>query len=276
MSEHDSTISVEEYLEYLCEDAGVGLEAITDRDIGAAVLAPNFASQLVAIRSVLQRNQEAEEKVLAEIVNLKAEIRGRTGTPWMEYDLADSRHHLMFLDAAHSMAAVGLIAPLFESLFDRAFRYLRCKTRGSHLMERGHERWQLDNRWDHRYEWRGSRRRRDIVKGIVQLAEAIGLVRHLPDDLETTLSVLFAYRNKMFHCGLEWRDKDLRDFANNINSKKRADCFNKAESDGKPWIFYMSREFTDDCLDSVDSVIEGIGAFVRPRLWPEGPPNMGW
>lgn len=270
--QHDSTTSVEGYLECMCDPAGAGLEAITDQDIGHGVLEPDFQSQLLAIRIILERNHEAEEKVSAEIKNLEAEIRERGGNSWMVDHWVDHLHGSTFLDAAHSMAAVGLIAPLIESLFYRAFHYLKRAIGEPYSLESGHERWQLDDRWDHRYEWKRGHRRLAIAKGILQLAEAIDLKRHLPADLERTLSVLFAYRNKMFHFGLEWPDKDLKEFANLIDSKGWTDCFTRAESGGDPWIFYMSREFTDHCLETVDRTIEGIGA--RVRLWTEEPADL--
>lgn len=269
MTEHHDVIAlVAEYLDFLSDYAGVDRGAITDRDIGAAVLDPHFGSQLIAIRSVLERNQEAEEKVSAEIAGIEAEIRARGGSSWMEDQRIDHLHSSTFLDAAHSMAAVGLIAPLMESLFARAFSYLKDAIGESYSLGRGHGRWQLDDRWDYRYIWKGGRRRSSgIAKGIIQLAEAIDLKRHLPGDLERTLSVVFAYRDKMFHCGLEWPDKDVKDFANLIASNGWTDCFTTADSGGDPWIFYMSREFTDHCLETVDGIIEGIGARVRRVLW---------
>ena len=264
--QHDSTTSVEEYLGYMCDHAGVGLEAITDQDIGEGVLEPDFQSQLLAIRIILERNHEAEEKVSVEIKKLEAEIRERGGNSWMVDHWVSKLHSSTFLDATHSMAAIGLIAPLMESLFDRVFRYLEHEVGQSYSVESGHERWQLDDRWDHRLVWKRGHQSRNIAKGIVQLAEAIDLKEHLPDDLERTLSILFAYRNKMFHCGLEWPDEELENFANLIGSNGWADCFTRAESDGDPWIFYMSREFIGHCLDTVDRIIEGIGARVRRLL----------
>lgn len=76
----DSTTSVEEYLQYMCDHAGADLEEITDRDIGEGILEPDFRSQLFAIRIVLERK---------------------------------------FPDATHSMAAVGLIAPRVPVLPNR-------------------------------------------------------------------------------------------------------------------------------------------------------------
>ncbi len=272
---HDAIALVEEYLDFLCDYAGVGHDAITDQDIGTAVLDPHFGSQLIAIRSVLERNQEAEEKVSVEIERIEAEIRARGGSSWMEDQRINHLHSSTFLDAAHSMAAVGLIAPLIESLFDRAFGYFKDAIGESYSLGSGHERWRLDDRWDHRYLWkRGRRQSGNIAKGIVQLAEAIDLKKHLPGDLERTLSVVFAYRDKMFHCGLEWPDKDVKDFANLIASNGWTDCFTTADSGGDPWIFYMSREFTDHCLETVDGIIEGIGARARRVLWTGEPADL--
>ena len=239
-------VSVREYLEYCCDYAGVGFETVTDRDIALGILALDYESQLVAVHSVLQRNREAEAQASARIRKLEAAIR-KHGHPhhWVEHDWVDRMHDQTFLDAAHSMAAVGLIAPVIESLFDRTFRYF------------GHE-----NKWK-------QSRRHDIAKGILKLAEAINLKRHLPDDLDRTLLALFAYRNKMFHCGLEWPEKDRRDFANRIRSNGWTNCFSCAESGGDPWCVYLSKEFVDHCLKTVDSVIDGIGAYARPTIWKD-------
>lgn len=91
--------------------------------------------------------------------------------------------------------------------------------------------------------------------------------------------MLFEYRNKMFHLCLEWPDEERKKFAARIDSGGWTDCFARAKSGGKPWIFYMSREFIDHCLDTVDRIIEGIGGRVRcvvdrsPRL--ASPPRSG-
>ena len=44
-----------------------------------------------------------------------------------------------------------------------------------------------------------------------------------------------------------------------------------AASGGDPWIFYMSREFTDHCLATVHRVIEGIGAPTPGALKQTNP-----
>ena len=127
------------------------------------------------------------------------------------------------------------------------------------------------SRWNHRFVWKHGRREFNIAKGIVQPAEAIDLEKHLPTDPENTLSAPFAYRNKMFHCGLESPDRDREVFAVLIDANGWTDWFTRAESGGDPWIFYMSREFTDHCLETVDRIVEGVGARVRRVQWTENP-----
>lgn len=244
----DSTTSLEEYLQYMCDYAGAGLEEITDRDIGEGVLEPDFRSQLLAIRSVLERNHEAEEKVAAEIKKLEADIRERGGSSWMVDRWVDKLHSSTFLDAAHSMAAVGLVAPLMESLFSRIVRHFKDEK-----------------------TWTRRRRRVGIAKAFLQIAEDIDLRRHLPDDLDTTATALFAYRNKMFHGGLEWPDKDRANFGKRVHSDGWTHCFSSADSGNQPWFFYMKREFIERCLDTFYEIIDGVGAHARRNVRAEDP-----
>lgn len=41
--------------------------------------------------------------------------------------------------------------------------------------------------------------------------------------------------------------------------------FNTSTNDGKPWIFYMSPEFIQHCLDTVDEVLDGVGRYLSRR-----------
>ncbi|MDE2879120.1 hypothetical protein [Candidatus Palauibacter soopunensis] len=237
----ESTSSIEEYLQHMCDDAGAGLEEITDRDIGEGVLEPDFRSQLIAIRIVLERNRDAEEKLTTEIRKIEADIRERGGDSWMVDHWVDTLHSSTFLDAAHSMAAVGLIAPLMESLFGRIVRYFKNEK-----------------------TWKdGRRKHRGVVNAFLQIAKDIDLRGHLPDDLETTARALFEYRNKMFHGGLEWPEEDRTRFANRVDSAGWGDCFSLAHSGNEPWFFYMTRDFVERCLDTFYEIIDGVGAHER-------------
>ena len=244
--ENPSGEQVREYLEFLSEYAGVGFEAVTDRDIGLTILAPDFASQWTATRGFLKRHQEVEDQASREIREHEARIQEHDSAPshWVEVDWVDQMHDKAFLDAAHSMAAVGLLAPLVESLFSRIVRYYK-----------GQKAWEKA-----RHQYGG------IAKAIPKISEAIGLRNHLPDDLDTTVSALFAYRNKMFHQGLEWPEEVRVRFAACISAEGWTNCFSRAESGNDPWFFYMTRGFVERCLDTICDIIDGLGAYARPSI----------
>jgi len=264
--------AVQEYLEALRDFAGT--EEIDDRDIALGILTPDYESQLAAIRGLLQRNYADEERATAKLLEMEADIRERHGPQVVDFWIdtwVDHLHEGVFIDAAHSMAAVGLVAPLIESLFDRAFRYLETEADAAHPPTADHPRWDYGDRWNCRFVWNGGRRSPGTAKGILQLADASGLREYLPEDLGSTLLALFAYRNKMAHCGLEWPKKDREEFANRIRSEGWTDFFSSAKKGESPWIFYLSREFVDHCLNTVSETIDGIGAYVRANIWKEGP-----
>ena len=249
MGDLHEPVSVREYLEFLCDYAGVGFDTVTDRDIGLSILAPNYESQCVAIRSVLQRNQEAEDQASARIRELEADIRRhRYPQHWADHHWVTQMHDWTFLEAAHSMAAIGLIAPLIESLFSQTVTYFKDAQ-----------------------TWKESRSRVGIAKAFLQIAENIDLRRHMPDDLDTTAPALFAYRNKMFHFGLEWPDRHLANFAKRVDSDGWTSYFSRAESGKDPWFFYMTKGFVDRCLDTVYDIIVGVGSHARPIVFAEDP-----
>jgi hypothetical protein len=99
---------------------------------------------------------------------------------------------------------------------------------------------------------------------IMAMAEETGLAANLPIDLKSTLTALFAYRNKILHLGFEWPDGDRKAFADRIPKEGwPADWFSQATSDGEPWMFYVTDAFVDHCLATVDQILDGLGAFVR-------------
>ena len=93
----------------------------------------------------------------------------------------------------------------------------------------------------------------------MQLAEAVGLTAHLPDDPRPTLQALFECRNKMFHCGFEWPTVERERFQKRT-ADWPSDWFATATSDHKPWIFYMTDTYINHCLTTIDSVLGGVGS----------------
>ena len=199
----------------------------------------NHGAQLVAIRGLLYRQERADQELsdrIKEVDEVARRTRGRANEhavdAWVE--LAEMS---CYQDAAHSMAAVSMIAPLIESAFRAAFRSI-----GKNLP------------------------RRNLVKKIVKRVEEVGMKDYLPQDLEPTMSALFEYRNKMFHGGFEWSTEELKRFERILDENRwPPDWFSRATSDDEPWMFYMTSAFVDHCLEVAEGVVRGIEQFGLER-----------
>lgn len=145
----------------------------------------NHGAQLVATRNLLYRHKRADRDLsdrIKQADEVARQARGRASEHAVDVcvELAEMS---CYQDAAHSMAAVSMLAPLIESVFQTAFHSI-----GNKLPD-----------WN-------------LVENIVKRVEEVGLKEYLPEDLEQTLDALFKYRNKMFHGGFEWSSKELKNF----------------------------------------------------------------
>ena len=229
----------------------------------------DLEAQLLAIRGALSRNRQADAAVAAKVKELDEQVRTYAGGDamyqmYLEDRWVDALHDTVFQDAAHSMAAVGMLAPFVESLFVSIFSGLREYEQSDNVASRNDPRIAASQNefWD-----KQGGRRKDIVKGIRQLSSTTGLSEYMPSGYVEMLSALFAYRNKLFHLGFEWPIQEGINFDNRVKSGEwPAEWFRKATRDDKPWIFYMSDEFITHCLKTIDEVLEGVGAYLRRRL----------
>ncbi len=170
------------------------------------------------------------------------------------------------------MAAVGMLAPFIESIFRRAFPgiiALMARSGGS-PDDRVRSALPPRRRWDCQY---ATPNRKDMVEGIMEMAQATGIAGDLPTDFKPALTALFAYRNKMFHSGFEWPEDERTAFAKRISDEGwPAEWFNQATSGGRPWVFYITDAFVDHCLTAAERILDGLGAFVRrhaPADWTD-------
>ena len=209
------------------------------RDIVFPLKGFNYEAQLVAIGGLLYRQEQAEEE-LSDRIKEADEVARRSEGRANDYAVdvyVELAQMSCYQDMAHSMAAVSMIAPLIESVFRVAFRSI-----GKDLP------------------------RKDIAKGIVKGVGEIGMMEYLPTNLEPTLSALFAYRNKMFHGGFEWSAEKLNGFERRLEKGHwPSKWFDKATSDDKPWMFYMTPAFVDHCFAMAKGIVEGIEQFGSER-----------
>lgn len=230
----------------------------------------DYEAQFVAIRSLIRRQRDVDatlDKEMAEIAEFAKGSSGFRNERAVE-EWGVNFHASIFQSAAHSMAAVGMLAPFIESLFVHAYRGIHDHEHVRTAIAGSHQRWRMavEAQWDPHF---ASPKRVHLVDGILELAEATGLAPHMPHDLRLTLSALFGYRNKMFHYGFEWPPEQRAGFASRIvNEKWPANWFEKATRGPpqEPWIFYLSDEMVSHCLKTTEAVLKGFGAFVRQRV----------
>lgn len=216
----------------------------------ASYLIPSLdmEAHLIAITSVIRRNEQADRETRERIAELEAAAKETTG--WRNSrlvdDWVDELHYSVYHDAAISMSAVGMYVPLIESLLGDTFRSLGIMYAKSAIPLPRHARWSNPNPdgvdlWNHQIFVGSSGPRPDVILGVQQLCQASGLDQYFdPDDMEW-LELLFQYRNRMFHMGFEWPMEARRRFAATLERRGWEQHFSKSTSDGEPWIFSTLR-----------------------------------
>ncbi|WP_162930198.1 hypothetical protein [Pseudophaeobacter sp. EL27] len=228
----------------------------------------NYEAQLLAIKGALSRNKEAENEFSKGIQHMREQLNlldpeDNTNADHFIDHLTDMFHESVYFDAAHSMAAVGMLAPYFESLFVSLFGAIRRETQKVEG-RKGRSKAFQDFYWNPQIVMGSNEPRTNLVEGITDLAAETGLLPHLPEGYETTLKALFSYRNNMFHNGFEWPVETRKKFQKRIDNKHwPKEWFEKSTKDDEPWIFYMSEEFIQHCLSMIDHVLVGAGEFFE-------------
>ena len=200
----------------------------------------NYDYGFRAICAMLARMNQDEFELAHEITKAEQIAKSTHGVnnDFAVDHLIDLYEYSGYQDAAHSMAAVGMIAPYVESLFKGVFE-------------------EFDMEWP----------RTDIVRNLTNSIESMGLKKFMPDDLEVTLTALFEYRNKMFHNGFEWPLEVRRRFARRLeNSGWPSEWFSSGSTGDDPWMFYMTDKFIDHCTDTLQKIAVGVEKLKRERL----------
>ena len=237
---------------------------LTDRDWAHYYFKDyDLDAQLIAIRAFLAASREAEAGQRAEIEAL-AERAKLAESQHLVGMWTDAVHASVYHDAARSAAAVGKLAPFVENLFTGIFRgigKLGIDTLG-HDPDGSRAIRTKALFWDPHYYLDDREVKRDLISGIVQLADASGLRQHLPDDLHHLLQALLGYRNQILHNGLEWPPERRENFAKQV-ARWPQGWFEKAESNRKPWVWYMSKLFIERVIAFIDEVLDAAGQHIR-------------
>ena len=233
------------------------LHAMTSPETIGGLIDLDLSALRLAMKSLLGRNQEADEKLRRELDNLYKDAQQATYEPG-SFDEADQDgcwlnllHDGSYQSAAHSMAAAAMLAPFVETLFVRIFGYIR-------------DQGLCDSPPAQKASWDPRKNKNGLFVGIEDLAKLTNL--SLPGDCHQTLDALIYYRNKMFHNGLEWEKTECNKFQKRIQERKwPEDWFIDMNLRQDSRMFCMRAEFIARCFDTMDKVIDGFGEFVRNR-----------
>jgi len=230
----------------------------------------DYDAQLISIRHLLRTYDRVDEDLHTEIKELEEFAKKTTGIRSQHAidEWIDRMHDSVYQSAAISMSAIGLLAPFIESIFHQAFHGIHKEFFTDQEKSIAHIRWEKSGieKWDCHFFWDKSGRKKDLLRGIIQLSEATGLKQFLPDDIELVLTVLFAYRNKMFHCGFEWPVEERNKFWSRIQNEHWPDNWlNRSTSGGETWIIYLTSDFIQHCIKTIERVIEALARFAKSQ-----------
>lgn len=232
-------------------------------------------SQLQAIRVLIGRNRKAREDFSAYIQQSEDEVAAYSGPHHDHYvdQHVDLLHETVYRDAAESMAAIGMIAPMVESILRQALAALGRMYQEKSMAPPTHQRWTRADKGTHKWEdrWncqlyfnRNGQASSNIPLGFPQLAQACGLARYLSAEFLTWFKAMFNYRNFMFHGGFEWSVGNRQLFTEMIEKEEGwQQFFTCSTSGGEPWIYYLSNETIDDMPDRVGKMLDELGQFAK-------------
>ena len=198
-----------------------------------------FYGQLDAIRGFLSSQQQAHQVLSQKLRDCEQRISKATGDErqsLIEGEYLELYDRYVYEGSARSMASVGMLAPLVETLFKRLARLLKT-------------------------EWPKSGQSPSEV--IIKLIDD-HQIDQMPTELGPVFTALFGYRNQMFHHGFEWPLHERHKFKDRIlKSGWSTTWFDHVILDGRPWITYMSDEFVTLCLYVVEEVLNAVATFLK-------------
>ena len=218
---------------------------------------------------MLARNRSAAEQVSANIAQLGERARTYSG-PYHDH-LVDEHVDAMFSssysDAAVSLSAIGMVVPMMESIFSQSLQSLGSMYVAKQIAPPDHKRWRSagphPERWNCQWYFDAGKPRNDIISGLPQLSEAVGLSAYLEPDTMNWIAAMLSYRNRMFHGGFEWSLPQRDQFERLIAARDWDKYFQSARTNDKPWIFYLRDEVIDDMPRRMESILGAFGRFAK-------------
>lgn len=230
----------------------------------------DWESQLSAVRMMLSRNRDAEAAFAKFIEQDEEEVRAHSGPHHHHYvdQHVDLLHESVYRDAAESMAAIGMIAPMVESTLGQSFAALGEMHTRKGISPPEHKRWRRAkghaSRWNCQvYYDKDGKPNNNIILGFPQLSAASGLDAFVSPEFLTWFEAMFTYRNFMFHGGFEWSLDRRQAFQETIDTKKWDEFFTCSTSNGSRWIFYVAADAINRMPGMVEIMLDSLAAFAK-------------
>lgn len=231
----------------------------------------DFEPQLQAIMVALHRNKAAGAKYSEGIKESEQWLRKNSGPHHDHYvdQHVDLLHMGVFYDAATSMAAIGMVAPMLESIFSEVFFSLGDRYGQHPSLRPDHHRWARadaagsNNHWDCQKHFNNENKEKsDIISGIMQLSKACGLSKFISSENQNFIRAMFYYRNYMFHNGFEWPLDKREEFNVLLSDHKLDKYFSNSITDGKPWIFYIDDNTIENIPNTMKEITGSLAKFA--------------
>jgi hypothetical protein len=252
-------------------DPGYFDNFLDDRDhLHTLVHDIDWQAQLLAVRQMISRNRQAGEAFSKAIMDDAAELAAYNGPHHHHYEEqhTDMKFEASYRDAAESMAAIGMIAPMVESTLGQALAALGRMYDKKDMHPGNHKRWKRaedhEARWNCQYYFDSKKTaHNDIFRGVPQLSAACGLDKFLSRDFMTWFAAMFRYRNFMFHGGFEWSLERRNHFAAEIEKNGWEKFFTCSTVNDRPWIYYLQDEAILAMPSMVEEMLDSLGCFTK-------------
>ncbi|TBE02316.1 hypothetical protein [Rhizobium ruizarguesonis] len=230
----------------------------------------DWQAQLRAVRLMISRNRQAGEAFSKAIEDDAAEVRTYDGPHddhWVNQHV-DMIHESVYRDAAESMAAIGMIAPLVESTLGQSLAALGDMYDRNNISPGKQERWTRAQkhkaRWNCQFYYNDKKEEKNnIILGMPQLAGACGLDKFLSQEFMSWFEAMFTYRNSMFHGGFEWTVDRRELFEKSVEKNGWDRFFSCSTTNGRPWIYYIKDEAIDALPTMVENMLDSLGRFTK-------------
>lgn len=231
----------------------------------------DWDSQILALKSMLRNNANALKASDDEIAKSKEYLQDYDGPHHSHYvdEHVNLLHHSVYSEATASMSAIGMVAPMIETIFCQSMSELGALYKLAGIEPPAHKRWKRsidsDQRWDAQWCFKSDpdANSNDLISGLKQISDATRLSEHIDTTTWKWIKAMLSYRNYMFHNGFEWPVDKRTEFQKRIEREGWGEYFSCSTTSDKPWIFYLEQETIALMPDELLKILDGIASFIK-------------